>query len=576
VRVRSLARGATTVQVMAQSAMHDAMQLQQAGDDEKAQQQWNSARHYDPSAPWPGLWDIRTALPRKAERIPSGISELLYDLTTSWQLQIALAHHTLNWLLFVLKAFIVGVFTALFLKHFSKAIHPYSERFPKAVPAFMRALLVGSLVVSLIAFGAIPFFWVLAFILWPSMALRERVVAGMCLVAIALSPLGTLAESAIRTCRSPDSSPTCFVRALQDGYTPELYEYLSSKADQRKDDYLIQIACALTALKGDSVRTAARWVAAASKTRPDDPLVLTLEGAIAQLAGNHKAALDRFQRCHSQHPFYAPAYFNLGKSLLQHLETLKGADLISQAAELDRPLVETFVQRNDRHFGQNWPRNRQVLIADFPADYFWKQVFPGYTGSAAGAWQDAATLWGVSFLGLPPLTSLLAFLGLLVVLLVRESIVRDSRKSRVKKVLVCELCGAAMCKLCAKGPYCGSCYSTLSAVQIEQRRQAMKVRLFEGARRREAWLASLLDVLFPGSGMLFETKVEHRTVLVFLPLSALLFGAIAAILTQRYVYPLWVTERLFLPLFAVFGVYIAAFLVRGVAKSRHVMAREEN
>jgi hypothetical protein len=211
------------------------------------------------------------------------------------------------------------------------------------------------------------------------------------------------------------------------------------------------------------------------------------------------------------------------------------------------------------------------MPGDYAPSYFWKQIYGRYRGT----WESATALWGITFLGLSPLASLAVFGVFLLALLLRENLASAARRSRVKKVLTCELCGAPACKKCIRGPYCPTCYEALRTVKGEQKRQAEKIRLRVRKRRRESWTACILDVLFPGCGMLYEGSVQRRLAPLFVCVTAGLYGLYALILTSVYAYPLWVSKGLFLPVFIVGGLYTAAFVVRGVIISRRTAVSEE-
>ena len=132
-----------------------------------------------------------------------------------------------------------------------------------------------------------------------------------------------------------------------------------------------------------------------------------------------------------------------------------------------------------------------------------------------------------------------------------------------------------MCKHCARGPYCHTCYDSLSAIQVEQRRQAAKVQLYRRAKLREVWTACALDVVYPGVGMLYERAISHRTSAVFLLLSAALYGLFLMSRSATYAYPLWVSKGVYTPFAVLAGVYAFGFLVRGIIKVRRTAAARE-
>ncbi|MBD3242888.1 MAG: hypothetical protein GF331_20010, partial [Chitinivibrionales bacterium] len=312
-----LTSGARGARVVAQQLTYEAMEFQRAGQIQSADRAWARARRFDQDAIWPSMWEIRTGLALKPARFGAGLSNALARLGSSWETQVTFVHYLLKWLFRFVQVLVVGVFAAMFLKYFTHAIHPYVEMFPQAVPIALRSLLVASVVIALGAFGAIPLVWVLAFILWPAMWPRERLVAGVCLVFIALSPIGSWFEATLRSVRSPENTLHLYSRALEDGANEKLHAAVTAHAAEARADHVAQLAATLTSLKSDSLRRAYEYVSRAEKLQADDPMVLTTAGVVHFLVGKRSAAQQRFERCVKLYPSYASGYFNLGQTLFE-------------------------------------------------------------------------------------------------------------------------------------------------------------------------------------------------------------------------------------------------------------------
>jgi len=568
---RLLTGGAQATPLVAQQLMHEAIESEAAGNTPRALMLWQWAERFDPASIWPRLRQARYGPQLPIKTLGTTLLSSTDTRLGDWQTQLAGLHFLLTWVLRAMQVLVIGVFVAMALKYFARAIHPYVELFPQSVPMPIRALLVASMIGALFAFGALPFLWVLAFIIWPHMLQRERFVMGVCLVGIALSPLGARLETGVRMARSPHNSPYIYSKSLYEGHYPDLHSQIVQHTQQSPSDPLARLAYALSALKADSLSVALAQIREAEKLEASDPVALNLAGVVNYSLGRGDAAREKFETCARLHPHYAPAYFNQGKSLLDALESLQGAELIGQAGKLGGRRVEKFITTNDTYFGGAWPELRQLLIGDYTPKHFWGSVFWNYTGT----WDDTTKLWGNSFLGLSPMVSLLIFTALLGILLVRENTASTRRASRVKRVLTCELCHASMCKRCSKGPYCTSCYEKLGAITVESRRQAAKLKLQRRMLRNESIASSALDVLFPGAGMFYETR-KHSVLLVPTVLfSALLYGLVAALLTQTYSYPLWVASDLYYPIYAATGIYVFAFLVRATLRTRRAFKGEQ-
>lgn len=566
-----LTDGAVSSTLVSQQLMFEAVFMGRSAQAPEARKYWQWVGTLGPDVLWKHLWELRHSLTSSPGAAAASVSALVRIVKGSWYHQLGLYHYALSWLFRFVQVLTVGVFLAVFLKYFSHAIHPYVEMFPQAVPVSLRAMLVAFGVISLLVFGTIPLIWVLAFVLWPAMLKRERLFAGACLVCITLSPVGARTEATLRFARSPEGTPSLFTKALQEGHYPSLHARLVENAKHNKSDPLALMALALSAYKADSLQTALKYTSAALKLSPNDPVAINLSGILEYQLGHKARAREAFDQSMRRHPMFASGYFNTGKVLLDALEALPGADNINRATKLGGHTVKEFIRINDDLFGEKWPSTREFLLEDLPPKFFWDNYYPQYRAD----WEQAGLLWGATFLGLPPLWSQIAFIVLFLALMSYAGMLNAGRRARARKVMTCELCRAPMCKRCSKGPYCTTCYERLGSIASEGKRQSEKVRLHIRVRQRDTVTAGMLDILFPGVGMLYDRNGQHTVGLLFIPVTALAYGLLIALASFTYAYPEWIAEGLYTPFYVVTGVYVLAFLIRGLSLGRRMRSSQE-
>jgi hypothetical protein len=241
------------------------------------------------------------------------------------------------------------------------------------------------------------------------------------------------------------------------------------------------------------------------------------------------------------------------------METAKGMEYITQAAKLNPAFINAFIKTNDENFSKDWPQFRQLIQPDYAPAYFWKNIFPLYGGS----WATADTRFGADCLGLSVLTYGAVSLFLLVMLMVLDTLVWS--RDTVRKIYTCKLCQTPICRKCKRGGICQDCFNSTQHIRNENIRQRIMAKLQFRSRRYHVTVAAALDMLFPGTGMLYDGAPLYATLPVLMA-SSVVYGLYFVLLFPALEYPAWLLSGISPPLFAVCALYNAFFIGRIVAQ----------
>jgi hypothetical protein len=335
----------------------------------------------------------------------------------------------------------------------------------------------------------------------------------------------------LRGCLLPDGSVSLFRKALHEGNYPDLDRAVRDGAAKRPDDFLVHTAAALVALKGNDIESAKLFIRQARMLRGDDPVVLLTEGIVFFVAGDIGHARDIFESCHTLFPKMVQAVFNCGQCYLVSNETIKGMEYLDRAAKINSESVNSFIALNDKLFSRKWPKLRQFMMPDYSSGYFWSAVFPHFGGS----WASSSQLWGRSFLGIPLAWSCVLFPLLFIAVLMADFFIWGN--ARVAKIFQCKLCRAPMCRQCKKGVICELCFEQLHQIRNENIRQRIIEKILLKKKKSERLRASLLDVLFPGGGMLLRASGVPAAAILVMAIAASGYGAISVLSSIPLTYP---------------------------------------
>ena len=525
--------------------------------DQSAPAQYEAwAQKFSPYALWPSMQAIMQSFPAQIPDLINESAQLMKRIGQSWQLQAFLALHLVVWLRWLLVLFSAAVVAVAAIRYAPSALHPITELFPSGISQTMKLYFACVLFASLLSCGVLPVLWLLIVLFWKFSSKRDKWLLGIAAAGLLMLPLAVRVEDMLRQCQSPRNTPALYSQTRDAGFSADMDFYVRAYVRTHPDDYLAFTSASIYAVKRNDLATAALAVGRARELCDNDPVVLMTDGIISYYAGDFLQARAAFETCAKMYPDYAPGFFNFGQSLLASNETFKGMEYIDRATKLNPFSINSFIKINDDYFSKNWPRMRQLMLPEYPSNYFWEKVFPRYWGN----FRTANVLWGGSFWGISMEIYFFAGLLALCALLILTGFVWSGVGAR--KIFLCKLCGAAMCRQCKKGMICSDCFQAVQPIRNENIRQRIIEKIVLKNQKTALWVSYCLDIVFPGSGMLYKKGCNPAVALVFMGLTS---GLIAALLTLPSLAPLCACPHFsgfnaFMVI--ILGVYMAAFAVR--------------
>ncbi len=563
-----LASGARSAPVIVQQLLFRLSNANAHGNTRDSEFYGGWAQRFDRRCLWPSILAIGSTDFTNFPRAAAQIRDVFASLSASWESQLTFARAASKWLFWVLQTLIAGALIGLVAKYLSPALHISSERFPDIFSSRGKLLLALAAFFSVAFLGAIPFIWVIFFVIWRRLVPRDKRLAVCALMLFLLTPLGVRLSDMFDSALSESSSVQLYRKAIDEGYYPALDSTIASHALRSGKDYLAHTAAALYACKKGTPLSAFSHLKMAQMIAKDDPVVIVTAGNALYYAGDFQGARNAYQQCVRLYPKFEPAYFNLGQYYFGAMETAKGMEYTTQAARLDPEYVNAFIKKNDECFSKDWPPLRQLVWPDFAPSYFWRDVFPSYCGT----WNSASPRFGPHFFGLP-LTWYLALSAFLAILLFTLDVSIWS-KDVVKRVSSCKLCQTPVCRKCKRGSICRDCFSATQHIRNEQIRQRIMGKIQVRSLRFRAMTAIVLDLIYPGAGLVYRGAPLYQSG-PLLAVTSVVYASFAFLIQATFEYPTWILGRLSTPLICVFAAYWAIFVVRAAIKSVAVLTRQE-
>ncbi|MFP4416956.1 MAG: tetratricopeptide repeat protein [Chitinispirillaceae bacterium] len=485
-------------------------------------------------------------------------------LTKSWHFQLSTFRYALMFLRFALIVFVCTVVLSLSIKTIPSTLHPLTELFPPAIPYFLRLSFSILVYASLIAIGILPFLFLHILLSWPFVRKRGRILLSACLAVLLCGPLDARLQNFFSTMLSPGSVVGLYHQTVNSGYSPELASALVHAMEQNPQDHLPYMSAAILSLKKGDIQTALHHILLAENIRPDDPVLQITTGNIYFAQGNLKKAGAYYQKCINQFPEYEEGFFNLGQYSFASMQTMRGTELVAQAADINESRVNEFIEVNDDKFADEWPMIRKVMHADYKPGYFWSHIATAHSGN----WKQASRIWSAQFLNLSPVF-------LYVIFIAGAFVVWYKRPRRRKKIFYCRLCERTMCKKCRNGSLCTDCVKKLQ-ISRDESNEARKAEIL--IRNKRHLVTNLihhsLNGVFPGSGFLYVGQ-KKRLSITLMVISSLVYASYAAILNFNFSYPFWVIAPLFTMVLTVCLLYSLSFLGFQLLKAAKLLSGDK-
>ncbi len=556
-----LMAGAQSAPVISQTLLFKAIHSTAGSSDQtallKSPLSWVTV--FDRHCIWPLVFSIKDQGFLDFPKMSSCIREIADKISFSWELQLALARQSYRFLFHIFLFLALGTLAGIAVKYLPQAIHPASELLTKAYRLKVKFMLALIIYFSLFFLGILPFLWISFFLLWRHLRVRDKILMGLVLLLVVLYPLHIRFTDMLESCSSPKSSVMLMRKAIDEGYYPAIDSCITALLAKNDHDYLAHTASAIINLKKGDFHAANTHVRRAQQQFPEDPVVIVTTGNVLYFAGDLAGARAAYQECINLYPSFESAYFNLGQYYFNSMETAKGMEYITKAAKINPTFINSFIKANDENFSKDWPLVRQLIQPDYTPLYFWKNIFPRYGGS----WNTAGTRFGADFFGMSlPLYGLVS-IGLLIMLMLFDALVWS--KDTVRKIYICKLCQTPICRRCKRGGICQDCFNSTQHIRNESIRQRIMEKIQFRSRQFHAVVATFLDMIFPGCGMLYCNAPFYRTLLALVATSVV-YGSYLTMLFPMLEYPAWLMHGITLPALCCCLMYNAVFIGRALIR----------
>ena len=437
-------------------------------------------------------------------------------IRVSWPAQFSASISFYRALRTFLIIFLLMSATILGVKYLPLALHRPAHFYSESVSPALRSVLVTAILLSLIAFGIIPFLWVMMFLIWKHCSGTDRVFGIFIIVILLLAPLDAVLVNRCRLTADTGGHAMQFSRTLYEGYSPTATSDPARKTVSSDTKSAVESFTEIVATMKKQDWTVAMARINSMPGSETDPFIADLKGICLFFRGSFAAAIGTFQQVLESHPSDPSAQFNLARCYIASNDATAGMELLKKAADAHPSLINSFIYDNDRHFSDTWPPLRQVLFPEYTPARFWKEIFLGPPGRASQLRQ----YWGYSFLGLPPLYSFFIFLVLTGVLSFTGRVTAGNRKLR--RLFSCKYCGKVLCRRCTSGILCQDCAGTTRSVSSQRDVEQVRERLVSVYEDRRSVRNMFFNLLYPGSGTLLSQQTPGLQTVVIL-LSTLMY-----------------------------------------------------
>lgn len=511
--------GARSATVIARQLLHYGTRNKLLAKHDKTAYYYSWAHRFDPYETTSIRYRALTSFPLHLTALFSATAEYLTILRTSWITQFSLLHHLYHSIRLTLLLFVCMTMGVLSVKYFPLALHRLAHYYPENVPLWLRTLLASAIITATVAFGLLPFMWLLIFILWRYVPKNERFFLFTTLFMLIVAPFDAAMITRIDSILKPDSPPLLFSQATNEGFTHNAYSVSLYRQNSEQPDMLSSLTAHTYAIKNEAAVHYGRIPATdLATTHPEDPVVQTIAGIDNFLSGSPIEAQAFFEQAIAHAPQDVPAFFNLSRCYLAGNDATAAMDVLATAAEIEPVTVNTFIQHNDNHFSDQWPPLRQIMFPNYTPGQFWNQLFLPY-----GKYTDSTrTIWGLAFFGIPPGASSIFFILLALILIAVQKLDKSDR--RIRRLFACKYCGRIICRKCTNGILCVTCSDATQFIRNPQTLADTRNAILTRFRQFRTLRSNLLNLLVPGSGTLLTDQPSYLVATLLIILSALSYS----------------------------------------------------
>lgn len=472
---------------------------------------------FDPDQTWSYKRRFFQSFPGNIDGMKTALFTYFSIISKSWVSQTNLLADNYFWIHTFFSVLLFALFTLIAIKYFPLAVHQVSDLYPLSVSSTLRSVFSSLIIISTIFFGVNVFFWLTSILVWPHVDKKDKPVLVLAILILILSPLDTRIMVMSDSIKDPEGSIVMLKKSISEGVTDDFFNKLTLKYSNNKDNPYFIAAIAIASYKKGDFGFAQQMINKALALKNNDPVITVMAGNIAFQKGDYEKANGFFHKALALPERDVSALFNLGQCYLMQKQTLPGTENIDKAAKEDGRTVNAFIQQNDMLYSDNWPSLRKLMIPDFTASYFWKNVFVRNNGS----WQVANERWGTSFIGFNALASFFIFILLFVTLLMYSFF---KAPSRIKKLFECKYCGRISCKKCAHGILCCSCDHQIAYITTEKKLDKIRVGITTRFTMFRFFREMFTDIVFPGSSRFLNPRKSSSSSIFLLSISSIVYS----------------------------------------------------
>jgi tetratricopeptide (TPR) repeat protein len=546
--------GAQSAPVISYQLLHIANEEMSNGNIELAEKYfaWSSEFEHYP------LWQLLSrginSLPKKPLEFFRIILSCLNLIKKSWLLQVSLLFYLYKWLYWTISVFVCMVIFIYSLETLPVSIHKITCFFPQSVPYYIRYILCILILISLVILGILPFLLLLIALIWSNTEKQKKKILLFVIFLLVISPFSARIYDIFRSTLSINETLGCFRRVIDEGYHLELEKEIYERIETSDNDYLLFTAAAINNLKKNDLKSAIHYISLAEKINRNDPAVMITAGNIHYVNNNEDKAIDYYSKCIEKYPLNEIALFNSGQINLTKMNTSAGSNQISKASDLNPDLINSFIGKNSTYFPDEWPPLRKCLQPDFHPLYFFRYVFPKYSGT----WDKATIIWGPSFFGIPPLYFLIiSIITIILFLSVRI-------KSPLSSTYFCKLCNVPMCRKCRFGTLCHNCIQSIKMIQDEKLRRRVESRISNKSQFKNKLIKIILSFFFPGSESIYKCDTVTSTGIMSTLATSFIYATYIVLFSINFSFPFWIFRDFFLFIFFCLLMYNGIYMIRAI------------
>ena len=546
--------GDQSAPVLSYQLIHIANEEMDNGNSELADKYYTWSSEFERYPLWSLFSRGINCLPQKPLDFVQTIISCMDLIKKSWLLQVSLIFYIYQWLYWTISIFVCIIIFIYSLETLPVSLHKITCFFPRSVPYYLRYFLCIIILISLVIFGTLPFLLLVIALIWPNTIKQKRKILLLVIILLIVSPFNARVYEMFRSTLSINETLGCFRRVLDEGYHLELENTIYKKIENNNNDYLLYTTAAIHNLKKNDIKSAIYYISKAEKINSNDPAVLMTAGNSYYVNNNKDAAINYYKKCIEKYPSNEIALFNSGQINLANMNTSVGSKQISKASDLNPDLINSFIEKNSLYFSNEWPPIRKYLQPDFPPLYFWRFVFPKYSGT----WGNATVIWGPSFFGITPLYFfIISSIIFLLFLSVRI-------KNPFSNSYFCKLCEIPVCRKCRLGTLCHNCIQSINEIQDEKLRKRIKSRIIIKSQFKNKVIKIILTIFFPGSATIYKCNSVTLAGIMSILLTSLIYATYIALFSFNFSYPFWIFHDIFLFSFFCLLAYNGINIIRAI------------